>query len=114
MPELFRKFGCPIDPKFQKVDLDKQEFQPDKEKDDEAILKAKNELSGLDEVLTLFSDVVKNETQMMQLNLFFPDFGVIHVTVNSKHLIKIPQLFAQARYTKKKKECEMMSEEQKE
>ena len=78
------------------------------------MLKAKNELSGLDDVLTLFSDVVKNETQMMQLNLFFPDFGVIHVTVKSKHLIKIPKLFAQARYSMKKKECEMMAQEQKE
>lgn len=63
-------------------------------------MRAKNELSGLDDVLTLFSDVVKNETQMMQVNVFFPDFGVCHVTVKSKHLIKIPKLFAQARYTK--------------
>ena len=75
-------------------------------------MRAKNELSALDDLLTLFSDVVKNETHMMQVNIFFPDFGVVHVTLKSKHAIKIPRLFAQAKYTNMKEKCVEMAEEQ--
>ena len=65
MPEIFKMLGSPIDKKFERADLDKPQFQPDLEKDDENILNVKNQLSGLHDVLTLFSDVVKSETQMI-------------------------------------------------
>jgi hypothetical protein len=71
--------------------LDKPEYMPDQDKDSETLLNHKNELSGLHDVLTLFSEVVKDKAQMVQLNVMLPNLGIIHATVKSKDLIQIPK-----------------------
>jgi len=66
LPEIFQMIsGEKPDPKFKRADLDKPIFVPDDEKDSESNLQNKNELSGLHDILGLFSDVIKDKTQMV-------------------------------------------------
>ena len=105
LPDMLKNFGFPNQKRFRRVDMEKPQFMPDPEFDSETKLQHKNELSGLHDLLTLFSEVVKDKTQMVQLNVMLPNLGIFHATMKSKDMIQIPKLVVSKYYLEAKDKC---------